>query len=111
MKVSQKGIVRNITPVVGKRDASGKEMFLQSVIVMIPGYTNGFGEKVGRDQFWEFLLMNENITKHKLNNEDWKGKKVEITGYLNCRNYSTGGDERFQYTINFHSMVEFKLAK
>jgi hypothetical protein len=54
----------------------------QDIIVMVPGFVDGFGDKVGKDEQWKISVMGDNVAKLGIapNAVD---KKAKLKVYLN----------------------------
>ena len=107
MNVEIKGIARTITDVLSKT-SNNKTTRFQSLIVTIPGWTDSFGEKKGKDEDWEVQLINESIEKHNLAAKNLTGQKVIVKAWLNSRTYQANGEEKFMLQLNFASVEIFK---
>lgn len=106
-KLSLKGFVSGVGEVEVVGEKGTRRMF---VVLNVPGYTNEFGEKKGKDQHWLIAALNDNIEKFKLG-PDLKDKKAEITFY--CESIYTeskqpGKEGEPQYFVN-NTLAEFKL--
>lgn len=54
----------------------------QSIILLVPGYHDGF-EKKGKDEYWMIDIMGQdNITKFALSGAD-KGKRCKVSIFVN----------------------------
>jgi len=105
MKITIKGFVQAVTPVLTK--LNGNTTFrIQSLIIMIPGYQNEFGEKVGKDETWQVDITNDQIEKHNLSAKNIDGKKIEVNAYLNSRTYKKDGADAYALQIR---LADYKL--
>lgn len=104
MKITIKGFVKAITPVLTK--TSGAQQYrIQHLIVMVPGFRNQFDEPVGKDETWAVELFGDNIEKQKLT-PDMAGKKIEVNAYLNSRTYKKDGEDAYQLQLR---LADYKL--
>lgn len=80
LKVEGKGIIHSVAPVeMGQKE--GSKMY-KKVMILIPGYTDAFGEKKGDDAVHEFVFFAE---KAEALPKDLKpGDRVEFVGRLNA---------------------------
>lgn len=93
-----KGFIRVVSPVQELTD--DKKTKIQYVVFEVPGYTDSFGEKKGKDQQWLFQALGNRITE--LNMTDaLQGKKAAITFYAEsyCLEAKEAGKNPF-YVVN-----------
>ena len=55
----------------------------QEFIFFVPGYVDGFGDKVGRDENWKISIMGENVAKIGMEPRLTVDKKAKVKIYLN----------------------------
>lgn len=100
MKIQLKGFVHKVSPVVSKASADRTNFNQeQSIIVMVPGYTDQFGDKQGKDEFWEFKLFNDRIDRFNIRSH-FEGKKVIVDGFLNSRSYKKNGEDAYILSLS-----------
>ncbi|HWK58710.1 MAG TPA: hypothetical protein VNQ80_15310 [Parapedobacter sp.] len=92
-KFNLKGIVKRVMPVVnyGSGESAGRR---QSVILFVPGYVDGFGDKKGQDEEWQLDIFNDRIDKMGLNT-NLHEKRVEVVVYVDSKRFQkreTGED-------------------
>jgi nickel-dependent lactate racemase len=99
MKIQLKGFVHKVSEVVSKA-SSDRSTFNQeqSIIIMVPGYTDQFGDKKGKDEFWEFKLFNDKIDRFNIR-PHFEGKKVVVDGFLNSRTYKKNGEDAYVLSL------------
>lgn len=95
-KIELKGIVKEITKVenVGKDGTTKK----QSLILFVPGYVDGFGEKRGDDEEWSLDIFNKKIEQLNLN-DNLLDKKVVCSVYVSSRYFKTNEGKEL-YIVN-----------
>ncbi len=77
MKVEIKGTIHSVS---GSEKKSEK-FTVQNLLILVPGYTDEFGDKVGKDQFFQIQVVNKMIDDLQLDKK--KGSKGKFTCYLN----------------------------
>lgn len=93
-----KGFIRMVSPVQELTDE--KKTKIQYMVFEVPGYTNQFGEKKGKDQQWLLQMLGDRIAELKLT-KGFCGKKAEITFYAEsfCLEAKEEGKNPF-YVVN-----------
>jgi hypothetical protein len=93
-----KGYIRVISPVQELTDE--KKTKIQYMVFEVPGYTNQFGEKKGKDQQWLLQALGDRIVELKLTS-DLVNEKAEITFYAEsfCLEAKEKGKNPF-YVVN-----------
>lgn len=101
-KIILKGIVQGITPVetVGQNNTQK-----QSLILFVPGYVDGFGDKKGIDETWSPDVLGDKIAKLNLNAQ-MIGQRAECVVYVSSRAHTKLG--KTAYFIGA-SLAEIKL--
>lgn len=105
-KIILKGIVKRVMPVenYGSGDSAGRR---QSVILFVPGYVDGFGDKRGQDEEWQLDLFNEKIDKMGLNT-NLHEKRVEVVAYVSSRKFQKRDTGEDMWMVNVN-LGELKL--
>ena len=99
MKIQLKGFVHKVSEVVSKASADRSNFNQeQSIIILVPGYTDQFGDKKGKDEHWEFKLFNDKIDRFNIR-PHLEGKKVAVEGFLNSRSYKKNGEEAYALSL------------
>lgn len=80
-KLQLKGIVKQVMPVETYGTNAGRR---QSLILFVPGYVDGFGDKRGQDEEWQIDVFNDKIDKFSLNS-NLHDKRVSVELYVNSR--------------------------
>jgi hypothetical protein len=81
-KVELKGRIES----VGKIEMLGENNTrVQQVVVMVPGYVDGFGDKKGKDEYWQLAVMGDNIEKFDIGNKNTDSRKAKITAFINSK--------------------------
>lgn len=71
-----------------------------SVIFKVPGFVDGYGDKVGEDEKWKLDILGERINNLKPS-KDWEGKKAKATVFLSSKEVvKNAGGFDFFYAIN-----------
>lgn len=89
---------------------TGNTFKVQRVIFLVPGRTDGFGEKAGEDEPWLIEITGDAIGKMNLTKEEHEGKKAIINIYQKGYAVEAKGDKPafFGYRVN---LADFKLAE
>lgn len=82
-KISLKGWLVNVGDLV---EVGANRTIKQSVIIKVPGWVDQFGEKKGRDEYWEADMLNDAIDKFNIRDHQ-KNAKVEVELYVNSSWY------------------------
>lgn len=101
MKIEIKGFIHYaFTPVTttGKNGNYTK----QQIIIRKPGFTDEFGDKKGKDNYFPVWLNDQQIKKHATDLQ--KGKKVEVTAFLNGFEYNGNDGIQYGLSINVHEL-------
>lgn len=93
-----KGFIRLVSPVQELTDE--KKTKIQYMVFEVPGYTNAFGEKKGKDQQWLFQTMGARIDELKMS-DTLNGCKAAITFFAEsfCLEAKEEGKNPF-YVVN-----------
>lgn len=100
-----KGFIRVVSPVQVLTDE--KQTKIQYTVFEVPGYTNAFGEKKGKDQQWLFQALGDRITELNMT-EALNGKKAAVTFYAEsyCLEAKEAGKNPFYVVNNTISSIE-----
>lgn len=109
MKIQFKGQIKNISEVVAQAKKDGSGTFdIQTMVVTIPGYHDGF-EKKGKDENWEIQLFDKAIKEFKLSETFKLDDKVHVEAYLNSQTVLKPGEKKD--TIIESYFLNLSLAK
>ena len=100
-----KGIVQSVTMETYGEDNSGKR---QNIVVLVPGYTDAYGDKKGADEIYEVNQFNEGITKNVITEED-VNRKIDLELYLKGRAFDKKDGTGKAYIIGL-SVKSMKLG-
>jgi len=103
-KIQLKAVVKTVTSVSSRVGRDNRTNTFQGLIVTVPGYVDGFGEKKGKDEDWEIQLINDTITKHDLLSKNLQGKKVIVDAYLNSNAFIHNGEQKYALNLNLASI-------
>jgi hypothetical protein len=79
----------------------------QEIVLLVPGFTNNFGEKIGQDDLWKISILGESIDKFNLY-ERHAGTKVKTEVYISSRQYTSKKDNSIGYIVNVNlASIEF----
>lgn len=100
-----KGFIREVGPVEELTDV--KKTKIQYVVFEVPGFTNAFGEKVGRDQQWLFQALGDKIAFLNMT-EAMEDEKAAVTFYAEsyCLEAKEAGKNPFYVVNNTISSIE-----
>ncbi|MGJ1376466.1 hypothetical protein [Sphingobacterium multivorum] len=88
----------------GEGEKAGKR---QSIVVMVPGWTDSYGEKKGPDEKFQIDQFNDNIEKNPITTSDI-GRKIDVEVYLKGREFDRNdGGKGYAVGLNIKS---FKLG-
>jgi len=101
-----KGFIRMVSPIQELTDE--KKTKIQYIVFEVPGYTNSFGEKVGKDQQWLFQALGNRIAELAMT-DTLTDKKAAITFYAEsyCLEAKEAGKNPF-YVVN-NTIASFEL--
>jgi hypothetical protein len=72
-----------------KDQAFKEELFgetrVQKFVFLVPGYVDSFGDKKGKDEFWELSIMGDRIDEFKLPKTILESFKAKVTCYINSK--------------------------
>jgi hypothetical protein len=93
-----KGFIKVVSPIQELTDE--KKTKIQYMVFFVPGYTDGFGQKKGKDQTWLLQALGDRIEKLKLS-DTLEGSKASITFYAEsfCLEAREEGKKPF-YVVN-----------
>lgn len=100
-------LIVNKPEVVGEKNTPK-----QTIIFKVPGYVDGFGDKVGIDEEWPLDIMGDNVAKLNLQ-KDAEGKKAQVAIFLNGAKYKRKLDDSDGWMINarLHQIKFFDPAQ
>lgn len=105
-KITQNGIISVIGPVL--YDAYGsKTIDKQQVIIFIPSGVNSFGEKYGKDEYWEYNVIGKTVKDLNIIDKFKVGDKVTVEGYLNSQNYQIENAKPYSFKIRLASIKPY----
>lgn len=87
-------LIVNKPEVVGEKNTPK-----QTIIFKVPGYVDGFGDKVGIDEEWPLDVMGDNVAKLNLQKGD-EGKKAQVVIFLNGAKFKRKLDDTDGWMIN-----------
>lgn len=106
MKITQNAIVELIGPVLYETFGN-KMQDKQQLVLLVHGFTNSFGEKLGRDEYWEYTLTGKSVKEIDLLNKFKCGDKVTVEGYLNSQSYQVETAKPYSYKIRLATIKLF----
>ena len=80
----------------------------QTIVVMVPGYVDGYGEKKGADEKFQIDQFNDNIEKNPITKDDI-GRKIDVEVYLKGREFDRKDGEGKAYAVGLN-IKSFKLG-
>lgn len=89
----------------GEGEKAGKR---QSIVVMVPGWTDSYGEKKGPDEKFQIDQFNDNIEKNPITTADI-GRKIDVEVYLKGREFDRKDGEGKAYAVGLN-IKSFKLG-
>jgi len=89
----------------GEGERTGKR---QSIVVMVPGYVDGYGEKKSADEKFQIDQFNDNIEKNPITVDDI-GRKIDVEVYLKGREFDRKDGEGKGYAVGLN-IKSFKLG-
>ncbi|WP_288636804.1 MULTISPECIES: hypothetical protein [Sphingobacterium] len=89
----------------GEGEKAGKR---QSIVVMVPGWTDSYGEKKGPDEKFLIDQFNDNIEKNPITTADI-GRKIDVEVYLKGREFDRKDGEGKAYAVGLN-IKSFKLG-
>lgn len=98
-----KGIVESVeTSNYGETTNPGKR---QSIIVMVPGWTDSYGEKKGADEKFQIDQFNASIEKNLITPND-VGRKIDVECYIKGREFDKkdGSGKAYAVSLNVKSL-------
>lgn len=81
----------------------------QSIVVMVPGWTDSYGEKKGPDEKFQIDQFNDNIEKNPITTADI-GRKIDVEVYLKGREFDRKDGEGKGYAVGLN-IKTFKLGE
>lgn len=100
---SFKGIVESVeNSIYGEGVNAGKR---QSIVVLVPGWVDGYGEKKGTDEKFLVDQFNDNIAKNPVSSDDI-GRKIDVDVYLKGREFDRrdGNGKGYSVSMNVKSL-------
>ena len=98
------GIIDFVSDVVSVGE---KNTAKQDIVILVPGYVDRYGEKKGKDEYWQVSLFNDQIDKYNLYPHHI-GKKVNFELYVRSTRYENR-EGRIMYIVN-NSFASFEFA-
>lgn len=97
-----KGIVKDVLPIEYYGETNeGKR---QTIVVFVPGYVNGYGEKKSKDEVWGIDIFNNKIEEFGLNS-NCISKKVNVEVYLSGREWTKDDKSGFSISARLKSIT------
>ena len=107
VKITQSGIVEEISPIVTKT-TSTSSFKLQTLVVNVPGYKDQMSGREDKDQFWEFTIYNQAAEGEALLSRFKKGDKVTVESYLNSREFRFKPNGPYTYELRIASVKMYE---
>jgi len=82
----------------GEGDKAGKR---QTIVVMVPGWTDAYGVKKGADEKFQIDQFNDNIEKNPIKTADI-GRKIDVEVYLKGREFDRKDGEGKAYAVGLN---------
>lgn len=78
----------------------------QTLIILVPGYVDQYGEKRGADEMYEINQFNESINKNPISADDID-RKIEVEVYLKGREFDKkdGSGKAYAVGLNVKSFT------
>lgn len=106
MKITQNAIIGLIGPVLYETFGN-KMQDKQQLVLLVAGFTNNFGEKLGKDEYWEYTLTGKSVKEIDLIKNFKSGDKVTVEGYLNSQNYQIENAKPYSFKIRLASIKPY----
>lgn len=97
MKIELKGFVKEVLPI---QTVGANNTKKQTLVFFVPGYTDNFGEKIGRDEFWPLDVMGDKIDKLNLSDATHARQKAIATVYVSGNAFDKSDGTGKGYAIN-----------
>jgi single-stranded DNA-binding protein len=107
VKFTQSGIVEEISAIITKT-TSASSFRMQTLIIVVPAWTDQFGEKKDKDQFWEFTIYNAAADGEALLSRFQKGDRVTVEAYLNSREFRFKPNGPYTYETRIASVKTYE---
>lgn len=103
MKATIKGIIHAVGPVELVGASQTKK---QGVILMIPGYTDSFGDKQGRDEHWQLDVIGDKVSQLNITSA-FVGRRAECEVYITGKEYDKkdGSGKGYLYGVNLAKLT------
>lgn len=98
MKITQQGIIEEISPIVTKQ-GSGQSFKLQTLILKVD-------DQYGKSQFWEFCIYNQTAEGEALSTRFKKGDSVSVEAYLNSREFRFKPNGPYSYELRIANVKQ-----
>lgn len=106
MKITQNAIIKVIGPVLYETFGN-KMQDKQQLILLVPGYVNQFGERQGKDEYWEYTLTGKLVKEIDLAKNFKPDDKITVEGYLNSQSYQVETAKPYSYKIRLATIKLF----
>lgn len=80
----------------------------QSIVIMVPGWVDSYGEKKGPDEKFQIDQFNDNIEKNPITTDDI-GRKIDVEVYLKGREFDRKDGEGKGYAVGLN-IKSFRLG-
>lgn len=102
-KIQLNGFIEEVSDIeyVGQNNLSK-----QAIILMVPGYTDEYGEKKGKDEHYQISLLGDSVDKFNIHPRH-VGSKVKTEVYIKSSRY-TNKEGKVGYIVNINlASIEF----
>lgn len=93
-RIELKGKFLAVMPI----ETVGNDLQKQTIFFELPGYTDEYGDKKGKDEIWEIDCLGDNIAKQKLD-ATFEQKKAKLTIWVNSKEVKMP-DNKKAYFLN-----------
>lgn len=100
-KIQLKGIIKDVSKigVIGTNPPAKH----QTVTLLVPGFTDSYGEKRAKDELWKIHVIGEKVNHFNLDEQNILEKKANVEVYLNSNTVIRDGEPK--------SFISANLAK
>ena len=100
-KIQLKGIIKEVSPIntIGINNAKH-----QSMLLLVPGFVDSYGEKRAKDEFWLINVVGDKVDQFNLSAMNLIDTKADVVAYINSSLARKDGAVRHFLNANLASL-------
>ena len=101
-KIQLKGIIKEVSTIglIGNYAPTPHQI----VTLLVPGFTDSYGEKRAKDELWKINIIGEKVARFNLHDQNIVEKKANVEVYLNSNSVMRDGELKSFISANLSNL-------